>query len=95
MSIVPASGGESVGEIASVVENSSDRKQFIVVERGGVFGFFAKEIAVPVDNLAVRNDELVLRNMDVAQLDAMPEFEIGEAFRELDDNAQVSLPIQP
>ncbi len=91
MDLVGADGKE-IGDIEGVVENNADKKQFVLVERGGFLGFGAKEIAVPVENLAVQGEKVTLRNMDVAQLDGMTEFTNGNnAFRELDDTQQINL----
>lgn len=88
--------GTDVGDIEGVVERDADKKQFIIVQRGGFLGFGGKEIAVPLENLAVQNDRIVLCNMDAAQLDAMPKFtNENNAYRELDRSQQVSLAEQP
>jgi sporulation protein YlmC with PRC-barrel domain len=91
MDLVGADGQE-IGEIEGVVENNSDKKQFVLIERGGFLGFGAKEIAVPLENVAVQGEKITLRNMDVAQLDGMAEFNNeGNAYRELDDIQQINL----
>ena len=95
MDLVATSGGDEIGDVEGVVESNVDKKQFVLVERGGFLGFGAREIAIPLENVAVQNDKLVLRNMDVAQLDAMPEFDNGNnAFRDLEDGQRVNLPVQ-
>jgi len=87
-----APDGREVGEIEGVVEGQ-DGKRFVIVERGGVLGIGAKEIAIPLENVVLQGDRLTLRAMDMAALDAMPAFrnENG-AFRELDDDQQIGLP---
>ncbi len=91
MDLVGADGKE-IGAIEGVVENNADKKQFVLVERGGFLGFGAKEIAVPVENLAVQGEKVTLRNMDVAQLDGTAEFSNeNNAYRELDDTRQINL----
>jgi hypothetical protein len=84
--------GKEIGDIEGVVENNADKKQFVLVERGGFLGFGAKEMAIPVENLAVQGEKVTLRNMDVAQLDGMTEFSTEKnAYRELDDTQQNNL----
>jgi hypothetical protein len=84
--------GKEIGAIEGVVENNADKKQFVLVERGGFLGFGAKEIAIPVENLAMQGEKVSLRNMDVAQLDGMTEFgNDNNAYRELDDTQQINL----
>ena len=83
--------GKEIGEIDGVVEGQ-DGKRFALIERGGFLGIGAKKIAVPLDNLAVQGDRLVLRNMDTAALDAMPAYKNeNNAFREIDDEQQVGI----
>jgi PRC-barrel domain len=89
MDLVGADGKE-IGDIEGVVENNADKKQFVLVERGGFLGFGAKKIAIPVENVAVHGEKVTLRNMDVAQLDGMTEFTNDDAYRELDDNQQIN-----
>lgn len=94
MDLVGADGKE-IGDIEGVVENNAAKKQFVVVERGGFFGFGAKAITLPLDNIAVQGEKVTLRNMDVAQLDGLAEFENeNNAFRDLDDSQQISVPQQ-
>jgi sporulation protein YlmC with PRC-barrel domain len=84
--------GKEIGEIEGVVENNADKKQFVLVERGGFLGLGAKEIAIPAENIAVQGEKVTLRNMDVAQLDGLAEFNNeGNAYRELDGTQQISL----
>ena len=84
--------GKEIGDIEGVVENNTDKKQFVVIERGGFLGFGAKTITLPVENVAVQGEKVTLRNMDVAQLDGMTEFTNDtNAFRDLDDTQQINL----
>jgi PRC-barrel domain len=84
--------GKEIGDIEGVVENNADKKQFVVLERGGFLGFGAKKIPIPLENVAVQGEKVTLRNMDVAQLDGMTEFSNdNNAFRELEENQQINL----
>jgi ABC-type transport system substrate-binding protein len=87
--------GKGIGDIEGVVENNADKKQFVVIERGGFLGFGAKAITLPLENIAVQGEKVTLRNMDVAQLDGLAEFKNdNSAFRDLDDSQQISVPQQ-
>ena len=87
--------GKGIGAVDGVVENSADNKQFALVRRGGLLGLGAREIAIPLENLAVESGKVTLRNMDVAQFDEIPEFEdAGNAYRRLDKTQEISLPQQ-
>jgi len=91
MTLVTTSG-DNLGDIEGVVENASDKKQYVLVERGGFLGFFTTEIAVPLENLQVQNNRLLLRNGGEAELDAMPAFKNeANAYRDLDDAQTVSV----
>jgi sporulation protein YlmC with PRC-barrel domain len=91
MDLVGADGKE-IGDIEGVVENNANKKQFVLVGRGGFLGFGAKELAIPVENVTVQGGKVTLLNMDVAQLDGMTEFtNDNNAFRELDDTQQINL----
>jgi PRC-barrel domain len=85
--------GKEIGDIEGVVENNTDKKQFVVIERGGFPGFGAKAITLPRGNLAVQGEKMTLRNMDVAQLDGLAEFknDSNNSFRDRDDSQQISL----
>lgn len=86
-----AADGKEIGEIEGVVEGQ-DGKRFVIIERGGVLGIGAREIAIPIENLAVQGERLVLRNMDVAALDALPAYKNdNKAFRELGEDQQIGL----
>lgn len=83
--------GKDLGEIEGVVEGS-DGRRFLIVERGGFLGFGSKEVAIPLENVAIQGDRLMLRNMDMAALEALPAFENeGNAFREIEDDQQIGL----
>jgi hypothetical protein len=91
MDLVGADGKE-IGDIEGVVENNADKKQFVVIERGGFLGFGAKTITLPLENVVVQGEKVTLRNMDVAQLDGLAEFKNdNSAFRDLDDTQQINL----
>ena len=91
MDLVGADGKE-IGDIEGVVENNADKKQFVIIERGGFLGFGAKTITVPLENVTVQGERVTLRNMDVAQLDVLEEFKNdNNAFRDLDDTQQINL----
>ena len=86
-----ANSGE-VGDIESVVESNADKKRFIVISRGGFLGFFETDVAIPLENVAMRNDQVVLQNLTEEQLKALPKFENeNSAYRVLDDNENITL----
>jgi hypothetical protein len=89
--LMGANSGE-VGDIESVVESNADKKRFIVISRGGFLGFFETDVAIPLENVAVRNDQVVLQNLTEEQLKALPKFENdNNAYRVLDDGENITL----
>ena len=89
--LMGANSGE-VGDIESVVENNADKKRFIVISRGGFLGFFETDVAIPLENVVVRNDQIVLQGLTEEQLKALPKYEnANNAYRELGDNENLSL----
>lgn len=92
---IVTSDGQEIGNVEEVVENTSDKKQFVVLRHGGVLGFGGTEVAVPLEAIAVQNDKIVLRNTTMAQVESMPEFDDDETnFRELEDEQQVTIVTQ-
>lgn len=94
MGLVTAGGGK-IGDVAGVMERA-DGQQVVVVARGGLLGIGAREFSVPLENLVIQNGRLALRNMEPAQLDAMPVI-LGEqnSYRKLEEDRQVAVPMQP
>lgn len=93
MRILTADGKE-IGS-GTVMENTAEAKQFLRVRRGGFLGFGAKEIAVPLEDVVVQNDRIVLRDLSEAQIADMPEFRNdGNAFHELDKEQRVTVKVR-
>ena len=86
-----ANSGE-LGEIDRVVESNADKKHFLVISHGGFLGFFKTDVAVPLENVAVRGDQVVAQNLTEEQLKALPKFENdNNAYRVLDNNQTLTL----
>jgi sporulation protein YlmC with PRC-barrel domain len=93
MKILSADGRE-IGS-GTVMVNTAEHRQFLIVRHGGFLGFGAKEIAVPLEDIVVQNDRIVLRDVNEAQIAGMPEFHNdGNAFRELDKEQRVTVKVQ-
>ena len=81
-----------IGDIERVVEANSDKKRYLVISRGGFLGLFESEVLVPLENVAVQGDRIVLRNMTEEQIKTSPKFENDDkAYRELYDSTAISL----
>jgi sporulation protein YlmC with PRC-barrel domain len=61
-----------VGDIERVVESNADKKQHLVISRGGFLGLFETEVLVPLENVAAQGDRIVLRNLTEEQVKACP-----------------------
>ncbi len=89
--LVGANSGE-LGDIERVVESKADKKRFLVISRGGFLGLFETDVLVPLDNVAVRNDQVVARDLTEEQLKALPKFESDDnAYQVLENNQSVTL----
>ena len=81
-----------VGEIERVVESTADKKQHLVISRGGFLGLFETEVLVPLENVAAQGDRIVLRNLTEEQVKALPKYTTDDkTYRELDGSQTVSL----
>ena len=94
MRFVSAAGAE-IADIERIIERKADKKRFAVMTLGGFLGFGSKDVIVPLDALAVRGNEIVLRNMDLAQIEGLPELAHEDRdFRKLDSGQSIGLPQQ-
>ena len=81
-----------VGDIDRVVESNADKKQYLVISRGGFLGLFETEVLVPLENVAAQGDRIVLRNLTEEQVKALPKYTTDDkAYRELDSSQTISL----
>ncbi len=82
--------GKAIGDIEKVVEGTSDQKKYLVVSSGGILGFFENQVAVPLDKVAMQNDQIVVRDMTEAQLKVLPKFD-SSSYREIGDSQRVAI----
>ena len=81
-----------VGDIERVVESNADKKQHLVISRGGFLGLFETEVMIPLENVAAKGDQIVLRNVSEEQLKTFPKFDSNDtAYRRLEDNQSITL----
>ena len=68
--------GENLGEVERVVRNGPDA--YLIMEHGGwFFGLNDKEVAFPLGNVMVREDQVVLRGMTEEQIEQMPDYDFA------------------
>ena len=83
---------DEVGDIERVVESNADKKQYVVISRGGFLGLFETEVLIPLENVAAKGDQIVLRNLSQEQLKTLPKYESDDtAYRRLEDNQSIAL----
>ena len=78
--------------ISSAVESNADKKQYLVISRGGFLGLFETEVLVPLENVAAQGDRIVFRNLTEEQVKALPKYTTDDkAYRNLKGSQIVSL----
>ena len=78
---VYGSAGERLGDVDRVVQ-TTDGKAYAVVGFGGFLGLGERKVAIPVEQLALRGDRLVVTTMTTEQLRALPAFDAGTTYRD-------------
>ncbi len=84
--------GEQLGEIEAIVLNTADNRTMAVIEHGGFLGLGDKRIVLPLENLSVMNDTVIVRGLTNEDIEAMPEWEENETrYRELGAGDQAEI----
>ena len=71
--------GEQLGDVENLVLSTSDNRTMAIVAHGGFLGLGEKKVALPLENMALADDRLVIRGVTDEQLKAMPAWEEGDA----------------
>ena len=87
-----SASGNTLGDIERIVENTNDKKKYAVVSRGGLLGLFNKEYAVPVERLAIKNDDVVVPDITEEQLTRMPFKDTDNSYRTLEADETINVP---
>ena len=83
---------DKVGDIERVVESNADKKSYLVASRGGFFGLFETEVLVPLENVTVQGGRILLRDLTVEQLKALPKYTSdGDSYQELEGTQMITL----
>jgi hypothetical protein len=72
-------GGEEIGDIERVVTNGN--RTFVILGHGGFLGLGEEEVAIPLDRLAFRGDELVAIGLTEADVEALPNYNFATERR--------------
>jgi hypothetical protein len=87
----PLESQPSVGRVHTVVARA-DGVVEVVLDYGGIFGFFTRRIAVPVDAMALLGEYMVMLGFTPEQLTALPDFtESGTTKLAADATIRVAL----
>ncbi|UIJ73357.1 PRC-barrel domain-containing protein [Aurantimonas sp. HBX-1] len=68
---------EDLGEVERLV--FVDQRIYAVLAEGGFLGLGEREVALPLDAMSIRGDELLLRGMTEEDIEALPEFDTTNA----------------
>ena len=69
----PIESQDVIGKVARLVQGE-DGGIHVVIDYGGLFGFGARPIAVPVEAMVILGDVMEVVDLTPAQLDALPTF---------------------
>jgi len=85
--------GEELGTVERVVSNTADSKRYVIIGHGGFLGLGEKQVAVPIEDVSVKDGEVVLRrNITDDQIRAMPSWDRkNQNYRDVDANQTVQV----
>lgn len=82
--------GDMLGDVERVVSGGQGRDS-IVIGKGGFLGLGEKQVAIPLNNVVMRGDRLVTRDLSDEQIKAMPEWKKGQQQTDLDPGKTVQV----
>ena len=82
--------GNRLGDIEHVVTNADNGGYSVVFGHGGFLGMGEKQIAVPLNDVWMKGDRLVTRNVTDDQIKSMPEYDQGKQT-EVDGSKSVNI----
>lgn len=82
--------GDMLGDVEHVVSDGQGRNS-IVIGKGGFLGLGEKQVAIPLNNVVMRGDRLITRDLSDEQIKAMPEWKKGQQQTDLDPGKTVQV----
>lgn len=82
--------GDMLGDVEHVVSDGQGRNS-IVIGKGGFLGLGEKQVSIPLNNVVMRGDRLVTRDLSDEQIKTMPEWKKGQQQTELDPGKTVQV----
>ena len=84
--------GDKLGEVGRVVLDPRTNREYVVVEHGGFLGIGEDRVAFPIERFWMRGDNLVLRGVTEADIEAMADYrDQARNYQRVADNDQVNL----
>ena len=77
--------GEDIGEVEGIVQSAADGKRYVVIENGGFLGIGENRVALSLEGLMVRGEQLVVPGLTDDELRALPKFEASDQYPEVED----------
>ena len=88
-SVVDAKGKE-VGEVNNIVRNQMNNSVDAVVATGGLLGIGVKHIVIPIDQLSLQGDKIVLGSIGTEeQLKQLPKYEKSQ-YTDIEDSQKLA-----
>jgi PRC-barrel domain len=69
--------GDKMGEVEEVVSGPGNAL-YLIIAHGGFLGLGQKQVAMPIEQVAMRGDRLVAESLTDEQIRAMPSFDTGD-----------------
>lgn len=93
MDVVNARGVQ-LGDVENVVIDPGDGRQLAVIAHGGFLGLGEKKVALPLENMVMTGERLVIRGVTEDEIRAMPAFDDGDrTYRALGAGQQAEVEI--
>ncbi len=82
---------DEIGEVEEIVRDQQSQNLHAVVSVGGFLGMGEKEVAIPLKDIQMRNDQLRAPQFANTkdQLEALPEYDESK-FKEVDDDQRIN-----
>jgi len=77
--------GDNLGEVEGIVQSAADQKRYVVIENGGFLGIGENKIALSLEGLMIRDNNLVVPGLTDDEIRALPKFEESDQYPEVTD----------
>lgn len=95
MTVVNARGNE-LGDVDRVVQDAAGNRTMAVIAHGGFLGLGEKKVTVPLQNMALAGDRLVVQGLTDDDIRAMPEWRDNDPnYRTLGEQRRTTVDVQP